>query len=112
MCLDIGHDFYCAYQNAFVAKSEFNSAGSFYHQPKNGVPYVARGVDECECLTCPAIDKTKCGECRQPALLKMERAEVLSKNVDRFGNLVGPGVWLLSRCSHCMAQYKMRGVLR
>ena len=92
MCLDIGHDFYCAYQDAWVARSEFNSDKSFTHYPKDGPAYVAVGWGECKCITCDATDKTKCKTCDNKARYESKSSAY-------------------SRCKLCKAQYKMHGKL-
>ena len=117
MCLDMGLDFWCAYRGVWVAKSEYNSIGPNYHEPKDGVPYVAASRGECKCLMCEKTDKIDCQKCDNPRVLAQEQAE---KNfrakyaLDEYGNLVGkPGdLDTRSRCSFCMAQYRLRGILK
>lgn len=121
MCLNIGRDFWCAYQGRLVAESEFNGAESgYYHEPKNGTPYMAASLGPCECLTCPATDKRSCQWhlCDQVRKLSEEQRLKLQKRANAFdahGNFVGSSTDLKeleSRCSRCMRQYKMNGKLR
>ena len=120
MCLNIGRDFWCAYQGRWVAESEFNGEKSgYYHEPKNGTPYMAASMGPCKCLTCTETDKRSCHWhwCDQPKKLSDEQALKRIKYASAFdthGNFVGSpsDLDLESRCARCMAQYKMNGKLR
>lgn len=120
MCLDMGRDFWCAYRGVWVAKSEFNSTGSHYHEPKDGVPYVAISWGPCECLNCPETDKAACHPicCEMPGKLEREQEERDRRAMhafDKYGNLVGAPSDIHNRptrCELCMAQYKINGKLR
>ena len=117
MSLNMGRYFYCAYRGVWVAKSEFNSTGTHYHAPQKGVPYVAASLGECKCLMCEKTDRVDCEKCDNPRVLAQEQEE---KNIraqyafDDYGNFVGAPSDLdnRSRCSLCMAQCRIRGVLR
>ncbi len=93
MSLDIGRDFWCAYQGKWVCESEFNGdpLKPFYHEPQNGEAYIAYGTGACKCLTCGATSKILCKNCDYPDWL-----------------IYGGG----DRCVKCMAQYKKNGKLR
>lgn len=112
MCLNIGRDFWCAYQGRWVAKSEFNSVEAAYHESKNGTPYMAAGWGACKCLTCPKINKSDCEKCDNPKKLRAEQEDNVIGYLLRVRSLIPPFGDPRSRCSYCMAQYKMNGKLR
>ena len=110
--LDMGRDFYCAYRGVYVAESEFNSDKACYHEPKKGAPYMAAPWGKCKCIECPMKTKEKCASCDNPKRLKSEHKQKTIETIDAFGNIIGKMSNLESRCSQCMAQYKIRGKMR
>jgi len=106
MSLDVGHDFYCALKNVWVARSEFNTDMAFYHEPKNKTPYMAASWGDCPCIKCEATDAVKCQECDWPKKLLFEKQEwFLEQEFQRrFG--------YFDRCELCQAVCKINGKLR
>ena len=109
-----GCDFYCAYRDVWVSESEFNGdKPEYYHEPRNGAPYVAKSHGACKCLKCPVTDRALCGKCDNPKFLHEEQAEKVRNNSDVSGNVILSKLAnIRSRCSGCIVQYRKNGILR
>ena len=113
MALNLGRDFWCAYNQTWVCESEFNGDSlTYYHEPEKGVSYMAKSQGKCQCLTCTETDKIACQKCNNANKLKFEKLKVRSCNTDMIGNITGRLTDLVPRCVLCMAQYKTHGKLR
>ena len=113
MCLDMGHDFYCAYRGVWVAESEFNGdKPSYYHEPKKGPAYEAASMGACKCLKCPEKSNEMCATCDNPDFLRQEQFEKAQQCIDCDGNVFGRISNLVTRCEHCVVQHRLRGKLR
>ena len=112
MSCENGREYYCAYRGVYVARSEYNSKGAFYHESENGTPYMGSYNGECKCITCDVKDKKLCETCNQPSLLKAEQRAKEIQNIGVNGYVTDRVSDLISRCTRCVSQYKVNGKLR